>query len=359
MGNKELITLIVDKIEADRIRKDGLAEIVFRRVDAKFEEMLKCKVADNNVLEKALGLLDANAQSMDMVRSTIRKMDRNLGGQLTNLTASAKSMAMQVDRLYQATGIVKKISYLNTALSMANIAVDVAGFAIMDQKLGMVNTQVRQISRQVDKMAAVQRHGKEGEWQKLIMRFNAMTPKLKEPDEAAVDDMEKLLMDMRAFLSEMAKNIEADAMDIEMLLQMIGLLRALYTLLFTVYIREYYYEHQALPANYEMFISVYEELESQAVLDSIEDYYFIDKKLHSQEVLDILNAQTLLALNGKVQIEDQVSLLQILGNREKTEAFEKGLDNVVKLMVEEKIPEIARETGLDEAQCMQMFAVQG
>ena len=76
------------------------------------------------------------------------------------------------------------------------------------------------------------------------------------------------------------------------------------------------------------------------------------------DVLDLINAQILLGLNGKVQIEDQVALQEILGNEEKVKEFDRGLDRIVNGWVKEEIPSIAEESGVEEKVCAQVLGLQ-
>lgn len=72
------------------------------------------------------------------------------------------------------------ISYLNTGLTLANTAVDTAGFIIVTEKLNILNTEVQAIANKISKTANVQKNEKLAACQKLNMRCNAMVTKIKE-----------------------------------------------------------------------------------------------------------------------------------------------------------------------------------
>lgn len=59
-----------------------------------------------------------------------------------------------------------------------------------------------------------------------------------------------------------------------------------------------------------------------------------EKKLPNLEVIDILNAQSLLGINGRVQVEDQLNLVRFFETEEKLNQFEKDVDNLVKAQVQ-------------------------
>ena len=73
--------------------------------------------------------------------------------------------------------------------------------------------------------------------------------------------------------------------------------------------------------------------------------------------VDILNAQTLIGLNGMVQIEDQLSVLKELGTKEKILLFEDGLTHYAENRMKEAIPVLAGESEMDEKECERFFFV--
>ena len=364
MEDLVVLELLVEKSVADEVTQKKVAEIAMRRADAKFKSIIKCRVlgdsVSNNdvphrVASSALQLGFSRTNSVESIRGTIRAFEKRLGTQVTALTETTKNMAVQVDNIYSLTSSVRAISYLNTGISMANLVVDVVGFIVVNNKLNALNTEVLLVANNVNKIANAQKNEKIAECQKLIMRFNSISSKLQNGDVVNLDDLENLIIDMRAYISEMILNLHDEALGTELILKIIFSLLPAYTLLFGDFTKHYYYEAHNLPANYEMFLKLYDELESVNFRGKLHDYYFLDQKMHSQEVLDVLNAQTLLGLNGRVQIEDQTSILQILETQEKVEAFDKGLDRVICSWAKEKVPVIANNSGVSEEECLKLF----
>ena len=355
------LEMLVKKSVANEIAQKGLAEIALRRADAKFKAMVKCRILGDavssdgipqRVASSAMQLSIPGTNSMENVRGMIRTFEKGLSSQVKALTSTTKNMALQVDSIYNLTRSVRTISYLNTGLSMANLAVDAAGFIIVNDKLNTLNSEVQLVANNINKIANVQKNEKISICQKLIMRFNSLAAKMQNKDTVNLDDLENLLIDMRAYISEMVLNLHDETLGTELVLKIIFSLLPAYTLLFGEFTKQYYYDKHILPANYELFLKLYDELEAVNFRGRLHDYYFLELKMHSQEVLDILNALTLLGLNGRVQIEDQTSLLQTLETREKIESFDKGLDSFVHSWVKEKIPVIAKDSGVSEEDCL-------
>ena len=330
MDNMVTLEMLVDKAIAGEMREKGLAEIALRRADAKFKAMIKCKILGtpaegeiipDKVVSTAMNLHTQNVSGLDMVRNILYSLENGT----RMFTSTTKNMAMQVDEIYRLTDSVRNISYLNTGLSLANTAVDVAGFIIVTEKLNVLNTEVQVVANKISKIVNVQKNEKIATCQKLIMQCNAMVTKIKDNEMIDLDKLQELLIDMRAFISEMIMNLHDEALGESLVLRMVYTLTPAYTTLFNEFLCRYYFQKNSVPMNYEMFLSLYKELESENFVRRLQDYYFLKKKLHGAEVVDVINAQILLGLNGMVQIEEQLSVLKALGTREKVLLFEEGL----------------------------------
>ena len=106
----------------------------------------------------------------------------------------------------------------------------------------------------------------------------------------------------------------------------------------------FYFEKGQLPANYEMFVDLYNEMNSEDYQRIIIDYLFLDEGRNNVETFDLSNVQTLIGLNYRVQIEDQAELLMTLGSKEAMEEFDQKLDEYVKSSVEESAAELATDS---------------
>ena len=104
-----------------------------------------------------------------------------------------------------------------------------------------------------------------------------------------------------------------------------------------------------------MFLSLYDELDTEQYYEKLQDYLFLDKELRVGEVIDALNALRLIGFNGRVQIEDQMSLMKALETRDRIVLFEKDLESYITKKMKEAIPRLAKESGVDEATCERYF----
>ena len=257
MNNMVSLEMLVDKAIADEVREKGLAELALRRADAKFRAMVKCKIIDTSVDGKmvpekltsvTMSLNAQNCLGLDTVRNPLYSLEKGTG----NLTVLTKNMAAPVDGIYQMTSSVMNISYLNAGLSLANTAVDMAGFIIVAEKLNALNTEVQIVANKINKMANVQKNEKIATCQKLIMRYNAMVAKIKD-DEMDLDKLEDVLIDMRTFISEMIMDLHDEALKESLVLKMVYTLMPAYTLFFNEFLCRHYFQKYSVPVNYKIF----------------------------------------------------------------------------------------------------------
>lgn len=343
MENPVVLEMLMDSKLAEEVMEKGLAEIALRRADAKFKAMIKCKVlgaptGSEIVPEKirpelAKISMSDKSLSLNAVRKTMHNIEQGTG----MLTQTTRNIAAQVDGIYHQVNSVMNISYLNTGISLANTAVDVAGFVVVTQKLNVLNNEVQLVANKISQIANVQKNEKIASCQKLIMRCNSMIDKLNNDDEVDLDKMENLLIDLRAFISEMIMNLHDMALGENLILKMIYTLMPAYTLVFNEFMRRYYFQKKSVPINYEMFMSLYEELENVGFIQKLQDYYYLQEKMRAVDVVDILNAQRLIGLNGKVQIEDQLSVFRALESKEKVMLFERSLNNYAENRIKQVI----------------------
>ena len=361
------LEMLVQRSVADELSRKGLAEIALRRSDAKFRAIVKAIIpGENSLSEEMVQKIQSSALKMGIsdstdlsnVRNTMRTFSQNLESNMLNLSSVTRNMSVQVDSIFQLTNVIKTVSFVNTGISLANLAVDVAGFVIINQKLNTVNYEIKNVLNEVKKLSDLAKNEKISECQKLIMRYNTLAAKILNNEPVNLDDIDNLLIDMKTFISEMIRNLLDNTLDKDLLLDMIYILIPAYTQLFAEYNKRVYYSKQTLPPNYNNFMTLYSELESAELRQDLQDYYFLQRKMHGQDVIDLLNARTLIGLNQKVLVEDQVSMMKMLGTGEQYDSFELELDKIVKSSLEEKIPVMAEETGISETRLKKVFSLE-
>ncbi|MBQ9661861.1 MAG: hypothetical protein IJV40_01775 [Oscillospiraceae bacterium] len=324
------VPVMIAREQLANLQPPGRAiEIVTRTAKKKYKPFIDAVIGSDaqkaeQVAEKLLG-----GYGLEDVRGTVNSMRKNLH----TLSTTCKNMSVQVDQIYKLVGSVQNLAYLNAGLGLVNLGVNIAGFAMISTKLNTLSSEIQKISVRVNQIANIQKNNIIARFQKLTMLFNQMSTKLQENAKIELDELEKLIIEIRAFLSEMILNLNDKALQEEILLEIVYTLVPAYTSLLCEFVKTYYFQKQNVPANYELFLKVYDELEEAHFRQNLFDYYMLTKKLSNLDVVDILNAQSLLGVNGRVQVEDELDLVRVLKNKEKYDDFERKVDSYVQEQV--------------------------
>lgn len=317
---------------ADELMRKKIMEVAFRGVHARFKNFEKFRVdglvpSGDQVVQRAsnaiLKKINKN-HNVDMryIRNYMNKIQGNLG----DLSSITKNISVQTAEIYKMTNVVRNLGYLNVGLSLVNTAIDLTGFVIVSGKINELGTELRALSEQVNKIATVQKNEKLADFNKLLLNSNSMIGKIKDKDEIDQDELEKLIINLKGYLSEMIDNMYSDAIDKEIVLKMIFTMMPVYTVLVCAFTKEYFFKKGCLPVNYDAFCSLYDEICNKQFMDYMKEYYFLECKMHCVDITDIINAEYLVAINGKVQIEDVVTILQACKSRQKVQQYEQAVD---------------------------------
>ena len=309
-------------------------EVVTRQLNAKYKPFIKATLVNTDAVREKVNPAELRKMLSKILPS--KKDMKDLSEDLKDLTISVTDVAKSLN-------ITKICSFVNIGLSCANMAVSIAGFMMVSNQLNALNAEVQKVLQTVENIANAQKNNRLSEYQKQIMRFNSMSSKLGRRESVSLDEMETLIIDMRAYISEMVMNLKDKAMGTELVLKVINALVPAYTQLLREFLMRFYFEKGELPANYEMFVDLYNEMNSEDYHKIIIDFLFLNEGRNNVETFDLSNVQTLIGLNYRVQIEDQAELLTTLGSKEAMEEFDQKLDEYVKSWAEEGTPELATD----------------
>lgn len=370
MSEYVTVQMVIEKTMADELNKKGIAEIVFRQASAKYKNFVKCKILDNptvsnevaeRIHSSSLQVLSQDVKNLKDTRAVVLSYEKNIKHGIKALTTITKKVTTQLDLVYRESKAIKNLSYIGVGLSLTNIAVDMAGFTIVINKLNDLNSRLQDLSDQIGSIANIQKNDKIAECQRLIMRFNSLADKIKYEEDVSLDDIEALIVDMKAYLSEMIHNLSDKALKTELVLEIINILLPAYTILYKALLDKFYLEKGKLPANTEIFNQLYDELENSQIREQLKEYfydrYFIEEKMRSEDVFDIINAQILIELNGRAQIDDEITLIKLLKTREGLRKYKERLEELVQTLAKENISAIAEDSGVDEETCSQFFGL--
>lgn len=135
MNNMETIQIEVPKSVAKKLKQNQFLEVATRTEKAKFDAFNKYRIlsdaAESQKKASELGKDIASRWSHSDATHMMNRYVKNIRDGVTSLSKTAADMSLHVEEIYKKTNAIKALSCLNTGLSLANVAVDLIGFAVV------------------------------------------------------------------------------------------------------------------------------------------------------------------------------------------------------------------------------------
>jgi len=344
------IAMKVDPELANRIEKDGKVELATRMADGKFDSLTKVSVKRNKNRDSVIPSLRSLkfAVSTGVVLGAM-KLVRDFIAHLSPFNDMEKILA-KLDSIGSEVGFVKRLTYLNTGLGLANLGVSVAGIAYIGKRLSEVQKDIQKLSTQIGHIKSILTNEKVTEYERLSMRFGAISTKLSDGDAIDRDEIEQLLIEMKTFVSEMIRNFYYDAMDADIIMEIVFNLLTAYAALLDMYVKDYYFDKGRFPDNLESYNTLFSELTDEYFLKLVEDYLIIKKQLSIKDAINAIQVQQLLVANCMLKHHDQIDILMIVETKEKYLSFMKITDEYIKSDTARLIPQVREMTGVSNCE---------
>ena len=188
-----------------------------------------------------------------------------------------------LSKAVSSLGRIESLSWLNCATSIANIGITVAGFVILSQKIDSLEGTLHEtnqilmniyqdirafrISDKKERFTLLCLNAK-GDLATLKVSLNTGKSLSNEQYDSIRVGISKLSAFLNALMGEFGRDIQFD----RLYCAMIVTLSSLFTSLVNVYTAKYYYDHQAMPANYSDWIQIVTALNSDSFLNCIRNH---------------------------------------------------------------------------------------
>lgn len=349
------------KLEALGEKGKDLIEVAFRQKNGHIEKMPKALIgkdvqenAANDILESLAKKVNGLATKEDVGRAV--KAVKDAQGKIDGIASGIKNVSMQFDKVFKDAKLLKTISFVNTGLNVANLAVNIAGFVIIAKKLNKLDAKITKeleaLSAKVDKVIANTTNEHYSKWHKLIMEYNSIADYI---DETSLKEIDELLLETRSFYTLLLADYHQKIVDSDICLEMITGLLPVYTSLLDVFIVKHYTAKQKMPNNYEQYMSIYEELLSPSFLDEMTDLLFLDKRLDWETSTQAVNSYVCSVVNYATHIQDRTKLIELLETEEKLNEFDNRVSQNAKEEALSYADEIAEELGISSAECKRVM----
>ena len=350
------VTLRMDPKTAEKIIKNGKAEIVTRTANARFKAMTKYSIVSStektyrdilgDIISKPLYAVDGNNAGR-----TLRMVDQRI----VNISDRLKFLSSDIDSLYMGTQLVSKLSFLNAALSTVNLGVTVAGFIMIKNDLQnlekTLNKKLDVIVKNTEDLKNLSKNELKEQVMQIIMTFNTMTRKLTTGQTVSLDEQDEFVNRMNGFCRKILDNIRDNTLNTEVLLELIFPVLPAYSSILQNYIYDCYMETKMLPPNYEIYMSLYDLFFDKTFEKSLYDCFFLEKNLSSLETANAINVIDGIVLKYATEIMDRVELIKVLKTKQAFKKFEENLDQVISEEIESDVDKIAEMIGKKPDQC--------
>lgn len=351
---------------AEKIMRSGKAEIVSRFADAKFDAFTKCPVSVYNpasegsvqdLITSARQALANNAKAMGGFQQTLNTAKNELANatnQVTHLSLATRKALSNFPALNKRLGSISSLSFANMGIGLLNLGVEITGLVYIGKRLNDMRGKIDQVARSVSSVKSILTNEKITEYEKLSMQYASLMRKIRKKDASITwKDLEALLIGFKPFMSEMIRNLYQNNIDMDILLEIIYNLLPAYTGLLCLYIRAYYFEEKELPENTDVFMSLFSDLLNDSLRKKICEHLFLNKQVSVEELYKISQTQDLLALNSRMQIEDQIEILIMAETEDNYQSLSRAIDDSVAARIDSVMSGIADEIGLSENECLQ------
>ena len=356
------IRLLVENSIASELHEKDFAEVAMRRADAKFKSMVKCRIIGDTTETESLkykvgnNLIHMNAPSIESVRNSMNKIDTNTH-QINN---TIKTLSANMEGIFSSLSSIKFLSFVNTGLSLANLAVDIRGFSKVTKEIENVNKKLSGIDEKLNNLLTLHGINLQEEFRNYRGDVITLSNKLRNKKKVNIDTFEEKIRKIGSFIVKLTSLDNENIYESEeFLLEMIYSLVPAYTFLLNEYIKKYYYEEKEFPEEYDFFMEVYDSVLKLYQDTDFLDYLILDKGMHIIDAIDAVNAQKMFILNNITQIEDYSTIIKAFKTEKQLTDFEHGLEKIMIDDIQEKIPEIAENCSIDQNDCKKIIDLLG
>lgn len=315
------------------IKRHGFAEIFLR------DNQARCTAITKALLKKAeegqkntitnigvqaaqnLGLSESSlvAFKNDLLKqidpqTTRRQLAKLAKGQSAN-TALLKDLSKNVSSIYSMVSCIQAVTWLNAALSAANIAATVASTVIICKKLDNIDKKLDRIECKIDSIKQVQYVDViKQPCIDFIREYKVISDEFGDNKEVSAN---KVLEEIKKCCSLMEKiyDIRNQYFTGDVLELLYDLMPA-YTDLIIQYYAHFYESSKGEYTLHKDWLSIFDKLDSETFRNEIQDYLIMDERVDNIQLNQIMDCQHLVTIGSRQKIEEALSDLSLCDSAE-------------------------------------------
>ena len=285
-------------------------------------------IENNEVIE--LVNRAANGQFAEFMKIVVKEMPEEKKTELLQAVMNASSLA----------ALSSTASLLATGVGFANLAVSIAGFKMMSDKLNAISDKVDRVNKGVDKL-----HEKY-DYDVFIKPLNRLENKAKEITGSLQNNLKveqrnfkDTIIAYQEYLLEICDRCFYKGMDLY--LDLYYKISPVFTNLITLYY-QVGYENITSQKDFmhKDWLKVFDKNTSDTFMHSMQDYYLLEKHLYNKDVNLLMKGHIDLNQAMCMKIEDTVTLMRYVKTAEE---YQKFMDAVQKAATQKAREELAPE----------------
>jgi hypothetical protein len=311
----------------------GLVDV---KLDAKFAELFK----PGQALE--LVMRDSKGRYLSFVKSVVAASTSEDSKDIANKVLNAvKENALNVKNLKVDMNCIKELNCLNVGLEAANLAVDVAGFVMIANKLDGLTDLVNGLSVEVGKLHDIADGNIGEQFDTFKMKYIEFSRKIEDGDNVDDDRLSDTIDKMHAFIKKLLGFYGEYIVNKENLLNIISTLLPAYSHLLQWRMINYFYD-KGKSIDTEPYIDIFKLIISDDFKEATLDYFFNEKHLHNLEAMVATN--DVIAIDGYSYLEtikDEEIKLNCLKTKENYAAYNEYVQEILTNKYEKEAKEVS------------------
>ena len=322
------IVLDVSAKLANYIKRKGFAAIFVRNNKARCEAIAKnlLKSASEGQKDKITNIALKAVKQIGLSENALAEFQNNLIKQIDPQTtrkqlaklaqnqlknnAMIKEMAKNVSSIFSAVSSLQFASWLNVALSAANLVATVVSTVIICNKLDNIVKKLDRIEGKIDAIAKAQYVTQiKQPCRAVIMDYKVIATDLnkgKEVPEGKILDIINQCCRLMETIYSLRKNYSMGDV-----LELLYDLMPVFTDLIVLYYQHYFDPSQGEYTLHQDWMNVYDLLDSTEFRNEIQDYLIIEENIGNRQLNEIMDCQRLVTIGSKQKIEEVLSDLRL------------------------------------------------
>ncbi|MCR5181548.1 MAG: hypothetical protein K6D56_00825 [Clostridia bacterium] len=310
-------TVVIKTIEQfrDFVQNNNISELVSRDAKKKFKTFYKFAFDELQQSEKkevAQKVLDAVSKNTNLLKDTVEKIDQ-----------------------------FAKLQNIGLVINGMNLCATCAGFAIMYKKLDSMSAEIQQQIGEVKQILKDTNHAQLNFKVNEVLEEHMDMLDCKKKGKPYSEEKMRILVSeesvlLKYLIDVLNYNISSNK---ETLIFSILSVASMFTASLQLFDEIYYFNNKDVHSAHDLWMEVYEVLVSNDVIKKIQECGFLDMNLSTVLTDELYLSFEEQTLDFKKEVEDNLKLVQLVGNEDNLKAFNEFSNDTIKNELEEAFKE--------------------